>query len=61
MKLSLKNIAITMGLAAGAAIAAVITTKTVKKSNALSSRKPETKQENVRVDSEESDEEVLYV
>ena len=65
MKLSLKNIAITLGIVAGAAVAAVITTKTVKKPNAISSKRSNVKEEglsetnNDQLESQEQD--ILYV
>lgn len=63
MKLSLKNIAITLGIAAAAAAAAVITTMSTKKATSLHSKDLENS-ENIRDDSvgqKELDEDILYV
>lgn len=65
MRLSLKNIAITLGIAAGAAIAAVVTTKSTK-NNTLFTKKKNDVEKDLVVDTrsnEEStnEEEVLYI
>lgn len=58
MKLSFKNIAITLGIAAGAAAAAVITTISVNKPATLFSKKTEADKEELK-DSTNSDKEAL--
>ena len=61
MKISAKNIAITLGVAAGAAVAAVLTTK---KLNHEEGTKPELKQDKVTLEKAEVVEEqddILYV
>lgn len=65
MKLSLKNIAITLGIAAGAAAAAVITTLSVNKSNTLAEKKSEADKEELTTplneQNDELEEDILYV
>lgn len=65
MKLSLKNIAIALGIAAGAAAAAVITTKSVNKLNSLDEKKSEENKEEVSTSlnepNDELEDDILYV
>ena len=65
MKLTFKNIAITLGIAAGAAAAAVITTKSMNKSNALGEKKSEETKEELATppkdQNKELEEDILYV
>ena len=65
MKISFKNIAIALGVAAGATAAAVITTKTVNKQNTLLSKKSEDNVESVKEtqsdELNENEDDILYV
>ncbi|MDH5366871.1 MAG: hypothetical protein OEW67_07785 [Cyclobacteriaceae bacterium] len=65
MKLSFKNIAITLGIATGALVAAVITSKNIKNPSTLIAKKSDTKEGNLKdskIDnSEELEEDILYV
>ncbi|MDH5474965.1 MAG: hypothetical protein OEX22_04680 [Cyclobacteriaceae bacterium] len=65
MKLSLKNIAITLGIVAGATVAAVITSKNVKKPSTLFANNTDAKEEEMKeanIDQpEDIEEDILYV
>ena len=64
MKLSLKNVAITLGIAAGAVLAAAITTKSSKNNNLFTKRKKDV-QKGLVADNhpnvEDIEEENLYI
>ena len=65
MKISFKNIAIAIGIVAGATAAAVITTKTVNMPKTLFSKKSDTEKEGlIEPNSEETgiqEEDILYI
>jgi len=64
MKLSFKNIAIALGIAAGATAAAVITTKTVNKPKTLLAKKTDKKEGLKKPDADTAviqEDDILYV